>query len=147
MNDIRQLLRYLMPTLMLLVSIALPASGAEADPVVVVVHKDNPHQLDAGFVASIYTGRLKGWPDGSPVFSLDQGEKSPAREVFYRQFVGRSVATMQAVWAQNIFSGKGLPPKVADPGTEMRRIVANNRHAIGYLRLSEVDASVRILVR
>jgi ABC-type phosphate transport system substrate-binding protein len=121
--------------------------AAQPDDVVVIVHKDNPHVLDARYVADIYTGRVKGWPDGSPVFSLDLGEKSPARELFYRKFVGKSIATMQAVWAQNIFSGKGLPPKLATPGPEMLRIVASNRHAIGYVMASEVDDTVRVLVR
>lgn len=122
------------------------ASAAD-DPVVVIAHKDNPHAVDRAFVAAIYTGRTKGWPDGSPVFTLDQGEASDARDDFYRLFVGRSVANIQALWAQNIFAGKALPPKVATPGSEMRRIVANNRHAIGYVRASEVDATVRVLLR
>jgi ABC-type phosphate transport system substrate-binding protein len=147
MHSLGKILRLLAA---LLVAASVPFSSlvaAEADPVVVIVHKDNQQQLDVRFVAAVYTGRLKGWPDGSPVFPLDQDENSPAREIFFRQFVGKSVATMRAVWAQNIFSGKGLPPKIANPGPEMRRIVGNNRNAIGYIRLSEVDDSVRVLLR
>jgi ABC-type phosphate transport system substrate-binding protein len=121
--------------------------AAADDAVVVIVHKDNPHAIDRNYLVAIYTGRLKGWPDGSPVFPLDQSDGSSVREAFYLHFVGRTAANMQAVWAQNIFSGKGLPPKIASPDNEMKRIVSTNRNAIGYIRASEVDDTVRVLLR
>lgn len=122
-------------------------SLANGDDIVVIVHKDNPHRIEKSYVADIYTGRAKGWPDGSPVFSLDQGEAEAARADFYRQVLGKSVANMQALWAQNIFAGRGLPPKLATPAAEMKRIVAANKHAIGYIRVSELDDSVKPLWR
>jgi ABC-type phosphate transport system substrate-binding protein len=143
MNRARRLLTCLIASAALLVS----AGARAADDVVVIVNKDIPHIVDKDYVAGIYTGRIKGWPDGSPVFPLDQSESSPARAEFYATVVGRSQANMQALWAQNIFAGKGLPPKVASPGAEMKRLVATNRNAIGYIRLSEVDATVKVLLR
>jgi ABC-type phosphate transport system substrate-binding protein len=142
--------RFLAPLLALLTAVALlsPLSAAAADDaVVVIIHKDNPHPIDRNYLTGIYTGRLKGWPDGSPVFPLDQSDGTSARETFYLHFIGRTAANMQAVWAQNIFSGKGLPPKIASPDSEMKRIVSTNRNAIGYIRASEVDDSVRVLLR
>ena len=143
MNPTRRLL-----TLITASSAMLAASGVRAaDDVVVIVNKDIPHIVDKDYVAGIYTGRIKGWPDGSPVFPLDQGESSTARAEFYTTVVGRSQANMQALWAQNIFAGKGLPPKVATPGLEMKKLVATNRNAIGYIRASELDATVKVLLR
>jgi ABC-type phosphate transport system substrate-binding protein len=123
-----------------------PASRA-TDDMVVIIHKDNPHSIDKDYVIGIYTGRTKGWPDGSPVFPLDQGDTSAARAAFYASVIGRSQGNMQALWAQNIFSGKGLPPKVATPDAEMKRIVSTNRNAIGYIRASELDSTVKVLLR
>jgi ABC-type phosphate transport system substrate-binding protein len=123
------------------------STPVRAEQVVVIVHKDNPHSVDRQYVINIYTGATKGWPDGSPVFPLDQIEDSEARNLFYAQVVGRSPANMRALWTQNIFSGKGLPPKVASPDAEMRRIVATNRNAIGYIRASALDASVRAIIQ
>lgn len=120
-------------------------AAAHAEDVVVIVHKDNPSQIDAAYVAQIYTGTLKGWPDGTPVFALDQMEDTPARRQFYTQIVGKSAAAMKAIWSQNIFAGKGLPPKVASPDAEMKRLVATNRNAIGYVLATQVDASVRVI--
>jgi ABC-type phosphate transport system substrate-binding protein len=120
-------------------------AAAHADDVVVIVHKDNTSQIDAAYVAQIYTGTLKGWPDGTPVFALDQMEDTPARRQFYTQIVGKSAAAMKAIWSQNIFAGKGLPPKVASPDAEMKRLVATNRNAIGYVLATQADASVRVI--
>ena len=136
--------------LVLLTALALldPLNAVAADEaVVVIIHKDNPHAIDRNYLVAIYTGRLKGWPDGSPVFPLDQSDGTSVREAFYLHFIGRTAANMQAVWAQNIFSGKGLPPKIASPDSEMKRIVSTNRNAIGYIRASEVDDTVRVLLR
>jgi ABC-type phosphate transport system substrate-binding protein len=143
MNRVRRLLTVLISSSALLIAAGVRA----ADDVVVIINKDIPHIVDKDYVAGIYTGRIKGWPDGSPVFPLDQGESSPARAEFYATVVGRSQANIQALWAQNIFAGKGLPPKVATPGAEMKRLVATNRNAIGYIRASEVDDTVKVLLR
>ena len=141
MNRAQRLLACLIATLALLV----PAGARAADLVVVIINKDIAPTVDKEYVAGIYTGRIKGWPDGSPVFPLDQGEGSAARAEFYATVVGRSQTNMQALWAQNIFAGKGLPPKIVSQGAEMKRLVATNRNAIGYILASEVDDTVKVL--
>ena len=126
---------------------ALLLTSAYADDIVVIVNKDNPNQIDRDFVVRVYTGAMKGWPDGSPVFALDLPEDTPERQLFCATVLGKSVANVRAIWSQNIFTGRGLPPKVTTLDAEMKSIVANNRHAIGYIRASQADASVRIIER
>ncbi|MEX8520466.1 MAG: substrate-binding domain-containing protein [Leptothrix sp. (in: b-proteobacteria)] len=128
----------------LLVCIALlNPCAARADDIVVIVNKDNPNSIDRAFVERLYTGAIKGWPDGSPAFVLDLAENDPARALFSTRVLGRSLANMRAIWSQNIFTGKGLPPRVVSPDAEMKRLVATNRNAIGYIRASQLDDSVR----
>lgn len=127
--------------------LACGTSPARADEVVVIVNKDNPHIVDNQYVARLYTGAIKGWPDGSPAFPVDQMEGSDARAVFYATVVGKSQATMRAIWQQNIFSGHGLPPKIASSDAAMKVLVATNRNAIGYILESKLDASVRVIGR
>jgi ABC-type phosphate transport system substrate-binding protein len=118
-----------------------------ADEVVVIVNKGNPNVVDIDFVRRVYTGSLKGWPDGSPVLVFDQSEDTETREVFSNIMLRKSMANLRAIWSQNIFTGKGLPPKLASPDTEMKRIVAAERNAIGYIRRSQLDDSVKVAVR
>lgn len=120
---------------------------ALAEDVVVIMNKDNPNTVDLAYVAKVYSGSLKAWPDGSPVFALDHPDDSELRATFTSVVLNRSVANMRAIWSQNIFTGKGLPPKVVSPDAEMKKLVATNRNAIGYVRASQVDSSVRVIER
>ncbi len=122
------------------------AAQTQAQDMVVIANKDNPGQLDQTYIRQLYTGAVRGWPDGSPVLVLDLPEGSPERELFATAIVGRSSANLRAIWAQNIFTGRGLPPKVLANEAEVKRMVATHRHAIGYVRASQVDASVRVLL-
>jgi ABC-type phosphate transport system substrate-binding protein len=134
--------------LILLAALALLVSlPVRADGIVVIVNKDNPSAVDLAYVARIYTGATMRWPDGSPVFALDQAEDSAARAQFASAVVGRSVPALRGIWSQNIFAGKGLPPRVATPDSEMKRLVAQNRHAIGYVLSSQVDDTVKVIGR
>ena len=130
----------------LLVATILSAS-ASAEEVAVIVNKSNANLVDRALVVKLYTGAARSWPDGSPVFVLDQAEDSPARAEFYAQVIGKSAATMKAIWAQNIFSGRGLPPKLANPDVEMKKLVSANKNAIGYISASAVDDSVKVIGR
>jgi ABC-type phosphate transport system substrate-binding protein len=116
-----------------------------SEDIVVVVNRENSNTVDLAYVAKIYSGALKAWPDGSPVFALDQPEDSETRVNFSAQILNRSVANMRAVWSQNIFTGKGLPPKVVSPDVEMKRLVSTNRNAIGYIRASQLDSTVKVV--
>ncbi len=125
------------------VGVAAPARAAEE--MAVVVSRDNPNVVDAGYIAKIYEGALRAWPDGSPVLALDQPEDSKGRAAFSSVVLKRSVANMRALWSQNIFTGKGLPPKIVGQETDLRRHIATDRRAIGYIATSQVDDSLRVL--
>jgi len=120
---------------------------AWAEDYVVIVNKGNSNAVDKAFVAKVFTGEAKNWPDGGPVFSIDQAESTAVRADFYRGLLGKSSANMKALWAQNIFSGKGLPPKVVDPDLEVKKIVSSNKNAIGYIKASSVDDTIKVVAK
>jgi ABC-type phosphate transport system substrate-binding protein len=120
---------------------------AFANDVVVIGNKDNGNAVDKALVAKLYTGEAKAWPDGGQVALIDQGDDNPTRAAFYTTFVGRSAGQVKAAWAQLIFSGKALPPKVTDGDAEVKKAVAANKLAIGYIKPSSVDDSVKVLLK
>ena len=122
------------------------ALSAQAEDVVVIVNIDNTATVDRTLVQQLYTGGARGWSDGAPAFVLDQPEGTALRAEFSTGLLGRSLPNLHAIWAQNIFTGRGLPPKVAPDGA-MKRLVAGNRQAIGYIRASELDGTVRAVLR
>ena len=79
------------------------------------------------------------------VVPIDQAEGSVAREEFYTRFLGKSPAQVKAYWAKIIFTGRGQPPKEVASSIEVKKRVAENPNAIGYIDQSHVDESVRVL--
>ena len=67
------------------------------------------------------------------------------REKFYSQFTGKSPAQVKAHWTKIIFTGRGQPPRQVTGGAEVRRTVAENPAAIGYIDAKLVDSSVRVI--
>lgn len=119
---------------------------AMAQDVVPVVGARSPiASLDAAQVADIFLGKTSRFPDGSIALPVDQGEESPLREKFYAQFAGKSPAQVKAYWSKIIFTGRGQPPRQAADSIEVKRIVTDNPHAIGYIDARQVDSSVRVL--
>jgi ABC-type phosphate transport system substrate-binding protein len=124
---------------------ATPAFGFAQDVVPVVSAKSPIAHLDPAQVADIFLGKTSRFPDGSIAMPVDQNEDSPVRDRFYAQFTGKSPAQVKAYWSKIIFTGRGQPPRQAADSTEVKRIVSDNPHAIGYIDASQVDSSVRVL--
>jgi ABC-type phosphate transport system substrate-binding protein len=119
---------------------------AHAEDVVPVVSAKSPiTSLNAAQVADIFLGKTNRFPDGSPAVPIDLAEDAPERERFYAQYTGKSPAQVKAYWSKIIFTGRGQPPRQASTGREMKKMVAENPNAIGYIDSNLVDSSVRVL--
>lgn len=139
MNRARQCFLW---TLLASAAFSMPSCASD---IVIIVNKANVNAVDQTFVVKVYTGEAKNWPDGGPVFAIDQNENNPIRTDFNSRVLGKSLSNMKALWAQNIFTGKGLPPKVIDPDSEVKKAVSANKNAIGYVRATSVDDTVKIV--
>ncbi|MEN9317328.1 MAG: hypothetical protein RIS35_3721 [Pseudomonadota bacterium] len=127
--------------------LGLAASPVFASDLVVIGHKDNANAVDKATIAKLYTGDARSWPDGGSAVLFDQPEDNALRGMFYTTVVGRSPAQAKAAWAQLTFSGKATPPKVLDGDAEVKKAVAANRNAIGYIKPSSVDETVKVLFK
>lgn len=128
------------------VLVAAFASLAAAE-VVVIVNKGNSNSVDKALVAKIYTGSTSSWPDGGGVTAVDQKEDDATRATFSSKAVGKSVSNLKALWAQNVFTGKGVPPKVVGSDEDVVAIVSKNKNAIGYVDASTATDSVKVVLR
>ncbi len=126
--------------------LALAVSAGAAD-MVVIVNNGNTNSVDQGIVKKIYTGKMKSWSDGGSVKALDLPETSPVRETFSSSVLGKSVSNIKSLWAQMIFSGKATPPKVVGSDDEVKKIVATDKNAIGYIAASSLDGSVKAVLK
>lgn len=113
------------------------AAGHAADLVVIA----NPAvgQLTKDQVADVFLGKSQTF---TPV---DQSEGSAAYADFYKKSTGRDVAQVKATWSRIVFSGKGQAPKQLTDSGAVKKAVASDPKAVGYIDKSAVDPSIKVL--
>ena len=77
---------------------------------------------------------------------MDQGETSDVRKNFYSKVADKTPSQVKAIWARLVFSGKSSPPKEVSNASEVKKLVAGNPDAVGYIEKSAVDSSVKVLL-
>ncbi len=122
------------------------AANAHADVVVVVSTKSSVKSLTAEQVTKIFLGKVVTFPNGKTVFPIDQPEGSAARDEFYTKVAHKSPSQLTAYWAKVIFTGDGRPPKLLADSMAVRKAIASNPNAIGYIDKSAVNRSVRVVL-
>jgi ABC-type phosphate transport system substrate-binding protein len=139
--------RRLLACLLLCAALAVPATLAvAADEVVAVVSARSPVAgLTAAQVGDIFLGKSARFPDGSPATPIDQPEESSVRERFYARYTGRTPSQVKAQWSKIIFTGRGQPPLQAANAAEVKKLIAANPQAIGYVDASQVDGNLRVV--
>ncbi len=138
--------RYLM-LIVLGWSLSFVSLGADAPQGArVIAHPDvDTAYLTRGFLRSVFTLRVRVWPDGGPVriFVLDDGD--PVHVAFSRDVLGTYPYVLRRTWNRMTFTGIGLIPVRVSTLEEMRQRVMSTPGAIGYVKAKEGDASTRLL--
>ena len=118
----------------------------EERALVIVVHPERAAALDIEDVARIYLRKRRFWDDGTPIVALNREPGTAARVAFSRRVLLADPPRLQAYWDQQYFAGI-FPPSVLSSGAAVKRYVAADRAAIGYIEWSEVDDSVRVVLK
>lgn len=118
-------------------------AAAQAQVAVIVNPKSPTASMTADQVASIFLGKSNTLPSGAAAAAVDQPESAAVREQFYTKVTGKQAAQVKAAWSRLVFSGKATPPKELGSSAEVKKFVASNPDAIGYVEKSAVDGSVK----
>ena len=124
----------------------LLGAAAQAQVAVIVNPKNPAASMTADQVASIFLGKSNTLPSGATAAAVDQPESAAVREQFYSKATGKSAAQVKAAWSRLVFSGKATPPKELGSSAEIKKFVAGNPDAIGYVEKSAVDGSVKVVL-
>ena len=130
-------MKYSLSTLVA-VAFAGLATAASAAELVVIGHP-SAAPLSKDQVADVFLGKNPGL---SPV---DLPESSPIRADFYKQATGRDAAQVKAAWSRLVFSGKAQPPKEVADAAAVKKAVAADPKAVGYIEKSAVDGTVKVV--
>lgn len=124
-------------------ALAWPALGAAQ--VVVVGSKSPVGSLGAEQVAQLFLAKSSALPGGGNAVLIDLPEGQATRDAFYQKATGKNAAQMKALWSRLSFSGSAQPPRVLGSAAEVRRQLAADPNAIGYLDRADVDGSVKVV--
>src|ERR1700730_3515281 len=140
-------MRLLNPIGLALLVMAQSATGtvAKADVVTVVSAKSAITSLSKNQAADIFLGRTNHFPNGAQAVPVDLPEGSAVRDEFYEKVAGKSPSQLKAHWSKIIFTGRGQPPKTVADAAELKKMLAANLSAIGYIDETQVDPSVRVV--
>ena len=125
---------------------SMVTASVHAEVVVIVSAKSPVTSLTAAQTTRIFLGKVNTYPDDGDAFHIDQAEGSAIRDEFYSKVVHKSSSQLAAYWAKVIFTGDGRPPEMLESDMAVRKTVAKNPNAIGYIDKSAVDKSVRVIL-
>jgi ABC-type phosphate transport system substrate-binding protein len=121
-----------------IVAALLSTGWARADIVVIMAPGSAPLSKDQ--VGAVYLGRSL---DLKPV---DLPESSATRDTFYKKATDRDAAQIKAVWARLTFTGKGQAPAEMPDAAAVKKAVAADPKAVGYIDKAAADGSVKVVL-
>ena len=131
--------------LALVLMLLSPAIRAgEGARIAVIASPARRADLSVADLAQIYLRRKRFWNDGTPIVPLNLPSGTPLRERFSGLVLRQKGERLADYWNRQYFYGI-LPPATLASTEAIRRYVASDVNAIGYLPDSEVDGSVRVL--
>jgi len=135
---------------------APPASGsvlssadrsATSEPLAIVVNQSNPtDNLSLAELRRVLLGGRNYWSNGRRITVVMRDPDDLERKVILREVCGMTEEQLKNHILRGLFTGEILvSPKILSSPAGVRKFVFNVPGGIGYLRLSDVDSSVKIL--
>lgn len=124
-----------------------PIAAANAEPLAIVVNRSNPtDSLSSAELRQIFLGNRNHWANGRRITIVMREPGDPERRTVLRDICGMSEVQFKNHFLHGLYNGEILvSPKTLASPSGMRKFVFNVPGAIGYLTLSEVDDSVKIV--
>jgi ABC-type phosphate transport system substrate-binding protein len=119
----------------------------DAEPLAIVVNRSNPlSEISLADLRKLYRGQRSRWSNGRRVTLVMRDPGTPEREAILQTLYGVDEDAYRRGFLQAVFTGaaNGAPRVLASPNGVLR-FVFNVPGAIGYVRASEVDATVKTL--
>ncbi len=133
-------MKYLSLKLFLVLSISTTYLPAFAEIVLIVNPKNAVSSMTAEQASQYYLGISNSF------VPIDQADGSPIRVEFYKKITNKEPGQVRAIWAKLVFTGKGRMPKEMASHEEVKKAVAADPNAIGYIDKSALDGSVKAVL-
>ena len=122
------------------------AAGGD-DALAIIVNQSNPvENCSFDELRKIFLGERSHWPNGRRITIVMLDPAQPERKVVLREIYAMSEKDLNNHFIQGVFTGAVLAaPKTLGTAADVRKFVFNVPGAIGYVRGTDVDPSVKTL--
>ncbi|WP_176647404.1 hypothetical protein [Duganella sp. SG902] len=118
----------------------LAATSVFATEIVVIVNPKNPAtRMFSEQAGQFFVGK-------STLFTPVEHTDGPLRTEFYRKVLDKDTAQVKAIWSKLVFTGKATAPKELGSSAEVKKAVAADPNAIGYIEKSAADDTVKVIL-
>lgn len=126
---------------------AAPDVGPGTAPLAIVVNRSNPvNELSFAELRNIFLGNRSHWPDGKRITLVMRDPEQPERRAVLRDICGMNEEQFKTHFLHGLFTGEILvSPKILSTPTGVRKFIFNVPGAIGYLRVSDLDDTVKVV--
>jgi ABC-type phosphate transport system substrate-binding protein len=130
-----------------LIALFLPVLVRAGDDLAVIANKSNPtDNLTKAQLKKLVMGEQAAWPSGKKVSVVLRSPGQSERTIVLRSVCGMSESEFNEHLMQANFGGEtGGGPKSLSSGVAVRQLVMSIPGAIGFIRMSEVDATVKVI--
>ncbi|QYF92119.1 hypothetical protein KY495_15250 [Massilia sp. PAMC28688] len=126
--------------LLLATGLCVSTLPALAEIVVIVNPKNPATRMLNDQAAQFFIGK-------SSVFTpVELSEGNALRAEFHSKVLQKDSAQIKAIWSKLVFTGKGVAPREFASVAEVKKAVAADPKAIGYIDKSAVDDSVKVVL-
>lgn len=126
-------------------SLLIPVANAEVAVIVSPDNKNTYTSLDKELIGRIFLSKVSSFPDGEIARPVNLNQGHYLRDAFNRDFLDKTESQLSRYWSKLRFSGKGSLPKEASSVKDMKGLIANDPHLIGYIDSMDVDDSVKVV--
>lgn len=127
-------------TTALVTGLLVAAAPSFAEVVAVVGAKSPAASMTNDQIAQFFLGKST---DMTPI---DQPDGSAVRNEFYKKVADKEASQAKALWSKLVFTGKATLPKEVAGSADVKKAVAADPKAIGYIEKAAVDATVKVVL-
>ena len=126
---------------------AVADQGNPTEPLVIVVNRSNPvSDLSSDELRRIFLGNRSHWPNGRRITLVMREPGELERKTVLHDVCGMNEDQFKNHFVHGLFTGEILvSPKILASPVGVRKFVFNVPGAIGYLRVGDIDDSVKVV--
>ena len=122
-----------------MLAFAMLATAPARAEIAVIVAANSTQAPQVPQVCQAMLGKVK-----SPT-PISFNEKSALRDEFFTKACKKDPVQVKAMWGKLIFTGTGTPPSEVDTAAAMKKAIAADPNAVGYIDKKDADASVKVI--